>query len=83
MQACVTNSTEEDLELHISWPGCSASKQSSKQSGPMGTKKRKRKRNKQSKMRTQHPTQSPSIIATKTGQFLRICSSPAQECEGG
>jgi hypothetical protein len=58
---------EEDLELHIFWPGCSASKQSSKQSGPMGTKKRKRKRNKQSKMRTQHPTQSPSIIATKTG----------------
>jgi hypothetical protein len=77
MQACVTNSIEEDLELHISWPGFSASKQSSKQSGPTGTKKRKRKRKKQSKMRTQHPTQSPSIIATKTGQFLRICSSPA------
>jgi hypothetical protein len=81
MQACVTNSIEEDLELHISWPGFSASKQSSKQSGPTGTKKRKRK--KQSKMRTQHPTQSPSIIVTKIGQFLRICSSPAQECEGG
>jgi len=79
MQVCVTNSTEEDLELHISWPGCSASKQSD----PMGTEKRKRKKKKQSKMRTQHPTQSPSIIATKTGQFLRICSSPARECEGG
>jgi hypothetical protein len=49
----------------------------------MDTKKRKRKRNKQSKMRTQHPTQSPSIIATKTGQFLNTCSSPAEECEGG
>jgi hypothetical protein len=22
MQVTVTNSTEEDLELHISWPGC-------------------------------------------------------------
>jgi hypothetical protein len=44
MQACVTNSTEEDFELHISWPSCSASKQSSKQSDPMGTKKRKKKR---------------------------------------
>jgi hypothetical protein len=30
MQVTVTNSTEEDLELHISWPGCSANEQSSK-----------------------------------------------------
>jgi hypothetical protein len=46
MQVTVTNSTEEDLELHISWPACS------KQSNPMGAPKREKETKKQSKIRT-------------------------------
>jgi hypothetical protein len=71
--------------LNFTSPGpvaLQASNQASKAS-PWAPKKEKDQKKKQSKMRTQHPTQSPSINATKTGQFLRICSSPAQECEGG
>jgi hypothetical protein len=81
MQVTVTNSTEEDLELHISWPGCSANKQSSKATS--WAQKRKKEKKKESKIRTKKPTQSHSIFATRTGQFLRIFSSPARECEGG
>jgi hypothetical protein len=39
----VTNSTEKDLELHISSPGCSASKQSSSKVAPWAPKKEKKK----------------------------------------
>jgi hypothetical protein len=47
MQVTVTNSTEEDLELHISWPGCSASKQASKSTPWAHQKEKKKKRNKE------------------------------------
>jgi hypothetical protein len=48
----------------------------------MGTKKIKIK-----KERIQDQNKNPNTISfiftTKTGQFLRICSSPPRECEGG
>jgi hypothetical protein len=52
MQVSVTNSTEEDLELHISWPSCSANKQTNL----MGTqtKKEKKRKNPRSEQKTQH-----------------------------
>jgi len=71
MQVTVTNSTEEDLELHISWPACSASKQASKQSNPMGAPKREKETKKQSKIRTQNPSQSHSIFANKNWPVLK------------
>ncbi len=43
--------------------------------------KKKQRNNPRSEHKTHHNlTQS---LKTKTGQFLRICSSPTRECEGG
>jgi hypothetical protein len=50
MQVTVTNSTEEDLKLHISWPSCSADKQSSKPTSWAPTKRK----NPKSEQKTQH-----------------------------
>jgi hypothetical protein len=71
MQVTVTNSTEEDLQLHIFWPGCSASKQANQPHGRTKKRKRKKETKKQSKIRTQHPSQSHSIFANKNWPVLK------------
>ncbi len=67
----------------LAWLLC---KQASKQINPMGAPKREKEKKKQrNNPRSEHKSHHnlTQSLQTKTGQFLRICSSPTRECEGG